>query len=409
VRILALTDFYPPVIGGLERNVSGISRELARRGHHVAVATLSRPGSSPVEMDEGVRVHRIDGWSRALRRTYADPDRPFHPTLADPGVSAALRRVVAAERPQIVQAHSWILHSFLPLKPWSGAKLVVYLHDYGLRCAKKTFLRNGGPCDGPAYGKCVSCASDHYGAVKGAALTSGLWLSSRMYGRVDRFLANSSAVADAGFDGPGPRPARIDVVPSFVPDRAAELGSALPRPAFLPPQDGYVLFVGALGDHKGLGVLLEACQGLDAPLVVIGTRRADTPERFPTGVTVVEDVPHDEVMAAWARSSVAVVPSKWPEPFGQVAVEAMMSGKPVVASSVGGLCDVVVDGETGVLVPPGDAGALRRAVAELLADPDRRTRMGEAGRRRAARFTLSRVADRMEDVYRELLDEDGRS
>jgi glycosyltransferase involved in cell wall biosynthesis len=405
LSILALSDFYPPVIGGLERHVSGISRELARRGHRVAVATLSRGTNGALEVQHGVRVHRLSGWTQTVTPAYQDTARPFHPTAPDPGVMAGLRRVIAEERPDIVQAHSWILHSMLPLKRWSGAKLVVYLHDYGLVCAKKTLLRNGGTCPGPAYRRCVGCASSHYGPAKGITLTTGLWASSRLYGQVDRFVANSSAVAEASRQAPGPREARIDVVPSFVPEEAPWTRDPEP-PSFLPDGE-FLLFVGALTRHKGLDVLLKAYEDLEPklPLVLIGTRNADTPTSFPPGVTVAYDVSHPQVMAAWARCAVGVVPSVWPEPFGQVAIEAMSSSRPVVASSVGGLRDLVADERTGLLVPPGDATRLREALARLLADPGLREQMGSAGRRRALRYTLANTANRMEEIYASVLGE----
>jgi glycosyltransferase involved in cell wall biosynthesis len=100
---------------------------------------------------------------------------------------------------------------------------------------------------------------------------------------------------------------------------------------------------------------------------------------------------------------VGVVPSIWPEPFGQVAIEAMASGKPVVASAIGGLSDIVLDGETGLLVEPGNAEALREALRTLLLDPVKREKMGMVGRQRARLFTVGVVADRIEQIYRELL------
>jgi len=97
--------------------------------------------------------------------------------------------------------------------------------------------------------------------------------------------------------------------------------------------------------------------------------------------------------------AVGVVPSIWPEPFPQVAMEAMGARKAVVVSAVGGLPDMVIEGETGLLVPPGDPEALRLALRELLLDPARRTRMGEAGHERARLFTVGVVADRIEQLY----------
>jgi starch synthase len=96
---------------------------------------------------------------------------------------------------------------------------------------------------------------------------------------------------------------------------------------------------------------------------------------------------------------VVVCPS-YREGFGVACLEAMAHGRPVVASAVGGLLDLVVDGETGIHVPPGDVPALRSAIGRLLGDRELRRRMGEAGRRRAAEhFSWDAVTRRTVELY----------
>jgi glycosyltransferase involved in cell wall biosynthesis len=397
VRILFLTDFYPPVLGGLELQVQATARGLATRGHQVSVATLTL-GSPGVSDDEGVTVHRIRGWNRLLAPVYEDRQRPFHATLPDPGVVAALRRIVRAERPQAVSAQSWIVYSFLPLKRASGARLSMRLHDYGLVCPKKTFVHRGRACDGPAYGKCLRCADEQYGAAGSLALTTSLTAMARPLAHaVDVFIANSSAVADASRSAAGRRPSPVAIVPPSVEDSAFDPHPG-PRPAFLPSHGHFLLFVGALGGHKGLDVLLEAYSRLTSriPLILLGMPRRDTPDRLPPGVTIVPEMAHVDVLAAWPHCTLAVVPSLWPEPFGVTAVEAMAAGRAVVASDTGGLRDIVDHEKTGLLVRPGDAAALAGAIARLLSDPTERRRMGAAGRERSRRFAASRLLPEME-------------
>jgi glycosyltransferase involved in cell wall biosynthesis len=89
--------------------------------------------------------------------------------------------------------------------------------------------------------------------------------------------------------------------------------------------------------------------------VLVGTEWAGSPSNYPQGGIVIKNASHDFVMEAFGRCLFSVVPSLWPEPFGQVAVEAMAVHKPVIASAHGGLTDIVIDGETGLLVEPGKA------------------------------------------------------
>ncbi len=105
-------------------------------------------------------------------------------------------------------------------------------------------------------------------------------------------------------------------------------------------------------------------------------------------------------------ATLVVMPSRCDEPFGLVAVEAALMARPVVASCVGGLAEVVADGETGLLVDKEDPAALARAVAHLLEDPGTAERMGQAARRRAQElFGLDGVVDAYAGLYRRLAEE----
>ena len=101
-----------------------------------------------------------------------------------------------------------------------------------------------------------------------------------------------------------------------------------------------------------------------------------------------------------ASLQIAVAPSVWPEPFGVVVLEAMAAGRPVIASRIGGLPDVVVDAETGLLVSPGDPIELREALERLLADQDLCEQLGQAGQRRLEQFRAGAVIPHIEQIYR---------
>ncbi len=123
---------------------------------------------------------------------------------------------------------------------------------------------------------------------------------------------------------------------------------------------------------------------------MIGRRFAGTADELPEGVIALGRIPHAAVMAAWRRCTIALAPSVWAEPFGIVAIEAMLAGKPLVASNTGGLSDIVVDGETGLLVPPGNVEALAEGMRRLLEEPALRARWGR--RPRSGRQSTGRRA-----------------
>ena len=97
MRILLLSQFYPPVIGGEERHVRNLGAALAQRGHEVCVGTLRRPGSPDVEMDGAVRVHRLSGTLQRLSGLHVDSERRHAPPFPDPELMLALKRLVASE------------------------------------------------------------------------------------------------------------------------------------------------------------------------------------------------------------------------------------------------------------------------------------------------------------------------
>ena len=401
---LAIDSYPPPLMGGHALHVRLLGQELVKRGHEVEVVALAGAGGARVEMDGGVVVHRIAGWSRAYSRFSVDPERTLHPTVRDPGLVHSLVKLIKQRRPDVVHAHGWILHSLLPFLPSKETRLVVTMHEYGLVCPKMTFVYRDDVCDGPRYSKCVACASEQYGVALAAALATGMTISRRSLRRVDRYIAVSTPVARACASLSEGSLQTFDIIPPFVPDEVFQLDGTA-RPPFVPPQGDYLMFAGALAPHKGIDVLLEAWQGLKSPipLVLVGLRSHDTPRQFPDGVIVVENVPHSDVLRAWQHSTIAVVPSRWPEPFATSAIEAMAVGRPVVASAVGGLPDMIQDGVTGTLVPPNNSHALLRSIAMLIAEPELRTRMGQAARHHAANYSASVVVPQIERVYREVV------
>lgn len=423
MRILMLAQFYPPTVGGEEQHVHDLSHALAERGHRVAVATLWQPGLAEFEIDVGVAVYRLRGLAQRAAWLYKDDERRHAPPLPDPETTWGLRAVLQREQPQIVHAHNWLIHSYLPLEPQHDARLVVSLHDYSLVCVQKRLMRFDAPCAGPGLRKCLECAAHHYGGTKGSVTYFGnLAMSTWERRAVDLFLPVSKAVAEGNrLDEEG---LPYQVIPNLLPEKLLAEGEQAgvqsgvqPVPAELErlPEGDFLLFVGDLSADKGANVLLAAYSKLREaagelpvgvpPLVMIGRRFGGTADELPPDVIALGRIPHVAVMEAWRRCTIALAPSVWAEPFGIVALEAMVAGKPLVASHTGGLADTVIHGETGLLVPPGDAEALAGGIRQLLADPQLRARLGKAAAQRAAEYRASNVAQHVERAYAAVLGE----
>jgi glycosyltransferase involved in cell wall biosynthesis len=393
-----VSQFYSPTVGGQERVVEDLSRELIGRGHHVAVVTLQQGDLPDMSEIDGVRVYRIRSTAARFFRGYADPERPHAPPAVDPQAARELSRVLRLEKPDIVHGHDWLIHSFLPLKRRGGPGLVVTLHDQSLICANKRLIHKGRACTGPGPAKCLSCSAAHYGAVKGPMIAIGnRGMATAERALVDMFLPVSQVVADAAKLREHRN--RYRVIPNFLPEPHRSASEEKPLDL---PRD-FVLFAGDVSADKGIGVLVEAHGLLDdpPPLVVIG--RVLEPDLLTDSVRAVGVQPHEVVLDAFRRCTVAVVPSLMHEAFGLVALEAMSEGRPVIASRIGGLPDIIRDDEDGILVEPGNVEALGAALARVLTHSPVRSRLGDAARLRAATFAADLVVPRVEQAYRDVL------
>lgn len=404
MHILMLTQFYAPIIGGEERHVQDLSLELVKRGHKVTIATLHINGTSEFEVDRGVQIYRVKSTTQRASWLYSQAERSHVPPFPDPEVVWAVRQIVQRERPDIVHAHNWFLYSFLPLKKWSGAPLVLSLHDYSLNCTQKRLMNFGALCSGPSLAKCIACSANHYGGIKGRVTALSHWSMNRMVqAAVDMFLPVSHATAVG--NGLIEEKLPFQVIPNFIPDDPGLRTHGSDEYIARLPDEPFLIFVGDVSRDKGIHVLLRAYKDLRnaPPLVLIGRKRPDTPSDLPANVFHVGSWPHSAVMEAYRRSILSLLPSTCPETFGIVVIEAMTMGRPVIASRIGGLSDVIIDGENGFLVTPGDARKLTQAIQRLLDDTNLRAQMGQGALRRAQDFRASAVIPRIESVYRRLI------
>lgn len=407
MRILLLAQFYPPIIGGEERHVKTLANSLLMRGHQVSVVTLGHGKYESVVVEDGVTVYRISGLLQRFPALFSPDGRQHAPPIPDPELMSAIDRIVGKEQPDIVHAHNWMVHSYLPLKRRHRAGLVLTLHDYSLVCAKKSMIHDGAPCDGPQLRKCLLCAAGHYGSLKGSATVVAAHLGRTFVrSQVDRFIAVSDAVAErCGLIGAHD----VETIPNFISNAT---GTRSFDPSVEPfvqqlPEGKFVLFVGDLMQLKGIPTLLAAHEQLasDWPLVLIGRRCADTPDHLPRNVHLFESWPHGAVLEAWRRCTFGVLPSTGMEACATVVMEANAMGKPMIVSRTGGLPEIVDDGSSGILVPPGDAGALAEAMRQLMCDHTLRQRLSEASVRKAQSLMADAIVPRIERVYRALVSE----
>jgi glycogen(starch) synthase len=364
MRVLFWTDWFLPSIGGVEVFSARLLPALARRGHEITVvAGHHRAGLPDVTVVEGVTVRRY--W--------------FHQLLAANdlhGVAETVARIGRLKQellPEVFHLNTLgpsVLFHLQSVARWP-APVLLTLHSPLMREA-------GGP-----------------NTLYGRALRSARWLNCNSHALRDDVCRHvpemelRSSVTYYGMEPPalepGPRPREDPVVLGFgrlVADKGFDLAvrafgtvrARFPRARLVLAGEGEA--------RSGLERLAAAC-GVAGAVDFVGPQ---SPEQIPGLIN---------------RASVVVVPSRWDEPFGLVALEAALMARPVVAARAGGLVEVVENGVTGVLVEKEDAGALAEAVTELLADPVAADRMGAIARARAIeRFGWDRCVDEYEQLYR---------
>jgi glycosyltransferase involved in cell wall biosynthesis len=368
--------------GGQNVHVAEVAAALARRGDQVDVFTRRDSPDLPgvVRTAEGVQVVQVA--AGPPREVSKDDLLPY---MDDFG--AVLSRSWATDRPDLVHAHFWMsgtaaLAAAVPL----GLPVLETFHALGVVKRRQQGMRDPSPPERVA--------------IEGAVARG-----------VDQIIATSS---DEVFElaGLGVDMRRVSVVPCGVdPRHFTPEGPAMPR------RTGYarLALVSRLVERKGIGNAITAmCELPGAELVIAGGPPAERLGQDPQArrltaladrlgvadrVHLIGRIGRDQVPALLRSADVVVCPP-WYEPFGMVALEAMACGVPVVASAVGGLVDTVVDGVTGLHVPPRQPQALAAALASLLADPRRRAAFGRVAVLRARqRYSWDRVAAATVDAY----------
>jgi glycosyltransferase involved in cell wall biosynthesis len=360
---------------------------LRDRGVTVAAVAPAAEGLAAAERLDGIAVRRYRyapapaqrlAYAGEMHRRAASPTGAL--TLAGLVGAGALAARRAGRRADLVHAHWWFPGGVQALAARTGLPLVTTLHGTDVRLARSR------PAARAACAR-VLRASARVTAVSG-------WLAAQA----------------AGF-APG-LAAPVTVAPMPVDDRAFSPGRGDE------PRDE-LLFVGRLDRQKGAEVALRALALLDGPAaglplrVVGGGPEEPALRRLAGELGVAGRVRWDghlaqaDLAGRYRRAAALLVPGR-DEGLGLVAVEGQLSGAPVVAAASGGLLDVVADGRTGRTFPPGEPGALARAVESTLADRDATARMAKAAREEAAaRFGPAGAARAYAAVYAEAIRERG--
>lgn len=403
MRIALLTNEYPPhIYGGAGVHVEYLSRELAYLGKNGDTLTIFCFGE---QQEQGINT-MVKGFNPRLPIPVQDPrHRKFFDAL--------LRNILMAgslQEADLVHCHTW--YTYLAgclLKQLFSIPLVLTTHS----------LEPHRPWKAEQLG---------------SAYSATVWLEKTAYENADGVIAVSQSMRRDVHELYNVPLEKIRIIPNGI---DIDQYRPTPNPGVLEayqidPQKPFVLFVGRITEQKGIRYLLEAIPYMASDVQVVLC--ASSPDTEAIGKAIAEKitqiqeqnsqriiwisevVPKEHIISLYTHAAVFICPSIY-EPFGIINLEAMACGTPVVASAVGGIPEVVVHNETGVLVPfesisstnaaPKDpeqfARDLAAAVNSLLADRDKRQTMGLQARKRVEQyFSWRRVAEQTWELYREL-------
>jgi glycosyltransferase involved in cell wall biosynthesis len=407
MRILhVIHQYLPDAIGGTEVSTHSLSRELQARGHAVAVF-CPVPGQAPGlarDSYEGVPVYRAGAtWRDALGRVRA--------SFGDRALEAAFAQALDDFRPDVVhfQHLMGLPLALVEQAERAGAARVFTLHDYWVICPNAQLVTNydRAVCSGPKlWLNCARCAAARIDRplLLAAAPAVATLLAVRSRGvrraldRMNALIALSAFMRDlAGAHGlPANKVHLIEQGVQIEPVCRQEPGPSSPV---------RFIYLGGLAWQKGVHVIVQACRDLDpaqATLTIYGDPRPfpDYVRRLQAeagpAVRFAGRLERHQVAAALAAGDMLLVPSLWYENSPAVILEAMACGLPVAASALGALAGRVRDGVDGLLLPPGDVAAWRRALTDLALHPERIAQL-----RRGIRpvRTLAEQVAEMEALY----------
>ena len=389
MNILMVNDHRPEeVLGGTERYILDVSAALEERGHEVHLFAMSDTGAETTPARRIFHVRAPNLLALYLKRTF------FYPKLY-----RALRAYVQALRPDIVHLHNNYRHAITVNLALRGHRVVQTVHDYTALyptafCARERSCAGRSPLVAIRHG----CLNWKVFLAAGWLLYNRRFLDRRI---VQRFIAPSRDLAGR-LQKRGYRD--VHHLPNFT--------STPVSPDEPLPDKPVVLYVGSLIAHKGVDVLLRAFarvtrEAEDAALWLVGSGpdedrlRELAAELRLSGVRFLGHQDHAALGRFYRAARVVVIPSLWLENAPLVAYEAMAHRRAIVASAVGGLAELVVDGDNGFVCARGDSEALGKHLRRLLDDADLGQRMGSNGAGRLTELgSLDNHVERLLALYR---------
>jgi glycosyltransferase involved in cell wall biosynthesis len=380
VKLLYVNKFFYPK-GGSEKVFFETAKLMKKNGHTVRFFSMTAPENQPTSESEYFVSYIALNKSGGLFSRIKTAGRILYSLESKKKINALIDK----ERPELAHLHN-IYHQISPsiinsLKKYN-IPIVMTLHDYKLTCPIYVLYRNQQVCDeckGGKYYKAVVNRCVKNSRMKSMVNMLEMYLHHlilHIYDKVDIFISPSrfllNKTQEMGFRG------RIEYLPNFIDAQEYD-------PEYLAKENSLAYF-GRLSEEKGVMTLLDAVKGLDIRLKIIG----DGPQKDfllkkverenISNVTFLGYKTGDELHYEIQQAIAVVIPSEWYENNPRSVIESFAFGKPVIGADIGGIPELVKDGETGYLFSPGNSNALREKIQLATSNHQKVAEMGRQAR-----------------------------
>lgn len=384
MRILSINKFYY-LSGGSERYMFGLNQLLEESGHTVIPFAMAHPENMESQYSPFF-VSRVDYSSSSSLVTKV---KAALKVIYSREAEREIEKLIKETNPQIAHLHN-VAHQLSPSILYAlqrnNVPIIQTLHDYKLVCPVYTMYTHDQVCE-----RCLN--GQYYNVVRHRCNKNSIVASAinmvemythtmlRSYDKVHAFISPSVFLMNKMIEG-GISSDRIHHIPNFI-------DACCYAPHYR--NDGYLLFLGQLTTVKGLDIVLQALQHLPKIHLIVAGRGPEK-ERFESfaqkhnlRVTFVGFQSGNDLKELIQNSLVVVVPSVWYENFPYAILEAFAYGKPVIASRLGGMAELVSDDETGYLFSPGSSYDLSEKISKALSNSTKMMVMGKAAREKVER------------------------
>jgi glycosyltransferase involved in cell wall biosynthesis len=419
MKVLLISEYFPPkIFGGGEISAWLLAKNLAKEEIDVSILTSHFSGLKKFEVKDGVKIHRR---LKTGKDPYSFRENVKRAFLFPLTTKKELIKLDKEENFNVI--HCMNINSIIgtsKVKEKIKKPIIAHINSLSLFCPTGTLLKGKKICNEKCslmkflecflrYGKISKVKKKRYLRYNPIFI---LYVYFRFKQRknslkkMDFFIAISNFMKNL-LRNEGISKERIAVVPNPV--ELKEFFNLQSKKHKIPK----ILFLGAYETFKGPQILLEALKDLkDEKFKCDFYGSGSLKERLERMVKnfKVEDkvkinnpVEYSEIPGLYEQHDLIVFPSLWPEPFGRIAIEAMAAGKPIIASKIGGIVDIIENGKNGFLTKPGDYKELRKNLEKLIKNKKLRKKIGKEGRKSVReKYAVNIISKKMNNIYKKI-------